>query len=461
MNLDLEDTIAAISTPIGQGGIGIIRMSGKDAIPIADRVFLSPKGKKPSLVPSHSIIYGYIVDPVIGEKIDEVLISVMKAPHTYTREDIVEINCHSGMVPLKRILQLLLRLGVRLAEPGEFTKRAFLNGRIDLSQAEAVMDVIRAKTEESERLAFQQLEGRLSNKIKEISDRLTDLCAYIEALIDFPEEEIDMLPKDELLFSLKDVEQKLKSLSDSYEEGRLFKDGISAAIVGKPNVGKSSLLNVLLQKDRAIVTEIPGTTRDIVEDFINIKGLPIRIMDTAGIRETHDLAEFEGVKRSLKAIEGADIVIAVFDGSRSLDEADKELYIKVKNKKTIFVINKSDIESPEFNYGFFEDQHRIIKISALKEEGIGELKEVIYRECLSKEGLINRENVIVSNMRHKKLIDNALESIKKTISALQESPLEIVALYLRESLENIGQITGAITTEDILNKIFSDFCIGK
>lgn len=460
MNFDLEDTIAAISTPLGQGGIGIVRLSGKDAIFIADSVFLSPKNKRLSMIPSHSFIYGFIIDPFNGEKIDEVLISVMKAPRTYTRQDVVEINCHGGNVPLKKILQLLLKMGARLAEPGEFTKRAFLNGRIDLSQAEAVIDVIRAKTEEAERIAFQQLEGKLSDKIKRISDRLTDLCAYIEASIDFPEEEIDILPRDEFLHSLYDIEKELKRLSDSYEEGRLFREGISAAIVGKPNVGKSSLLNVLLQKDRAIVTEIPGTTRDIVEDFINIKGLPLRIMDTAGIRETHDLAEFEGVKRSLKAIEGADIIISVFDGSRPLDEADEEVYLKVQNKKTIFVINKSDIESSEFNYDLFEGK-KIIKISALREEGIDELKEAIYKECLLKEMPTDKENVIVSNIRHKQLIDEALVSIKKAILALQESPLEIVAIYLRESLENIGQITGVVTTEDILNKIFSEFCIGK
>lgn len=461
MNYDLEDTIAAISTPLGQGGIGIVRMSGKDAISIADKVFLSPKRKRLSLIRSHSIIYGFIVDPISGEKIDEVLISVMKAPQTYTREDVVEINCHGGMVPLKKILQLLLKMGARLAEPGEFTKRAFLNGRIDLSQAEAVIDVIRAKTDEAERIALQQLEGRLSNKIKEISNRLTNLCAYVEASIDFPEDEIDILPKEEILQSLEEIERELGMLSDSYEEGRLFKEGISVAIVGKPNVGKSSLLNVLLQKERAIVTEIPGTTRDIVEDFINIKGLPLRIMDTAGIRETHDLAEFEGVKRSLKAIEGADIVIAVFDGSKPLDEADKEVYLKVKNKKTIFVINKTDIESSEFNYDFFEERQKVVKISALKEAGIDGLKESIYRECLFKEVPLYGDEVIVSNIRHKQLIDKALSSIKMAISALRTSPLEIVAIYLRESLENIGQITGIVTTEDILNKIFSEFCIGK
>lgn len=460
MNFDFEDTIAAISTPLGEGGIGIIRMSGKEAIRIVERIFLSPRKKKPSLTLSHSMLYGFIIDPFNGEKIDEVLISIMKAPRTYTKEDVVEINCHGGNIPLKKILQLLLKMGARLAEPGEFTKRAFLNGRIDLSQAEAVMDVIRAKTEEAERIALQQLEGKLSNKLKTISDKITDLCVYIEASIDFPDEEIDILPKDKFLYSLHDLEKELKRLSESYEEGRLFREGIIAAIVGKPNVGKSSLLNVLLQKDRAIVTDIPGTTRDIVEDFINIKGLPLRIMDTAGIRETHDLAEFEGVKRSLKAIEGADIVIAVFDGSRPLDEADKEIYLKVQSKRAIFVINKSDIESSEFSSNFFEG-HKVIKISALKEEGIDELKEAIYRKCLFRENPTFKDNVIISNMRHKQLIDEALVSIKKAMSALQESPLEIVALHLRESLENIGQIIGVVTTEDILNKIFNEFCIGK
>jgi tRNA modification GTPase len=465
MNFDLNDTIAAISTPIGEGGIGIVRISGKDAITLVEKIFLSKKGKRLSEVPSHSICYGFIIDPFDNKKIDEVLVSVMKSPHTYTREDTVEINCHGGIIPLKKILELVLKIGARLAEPGEFTKRAFLNGRMDLSQAEAVIDIIKAKTDTAERLALQQLEGGLSKKISDISNKLTDIYAYVEASIDFPEEEIEVLPRERILYSLKEIEKELKYLSNSYEEGRLFKDGISAAIVGKPNVGKSSLLNALLQKDRAIVTDMPGTTRDVIEDYINIKGLPLRIMDTAGIRETHDLAEIEGVKRSLRAIEGADIVLAVFDASRSIDNADVELISKIKDKRTIFVINKSDIESPEFilsNSILFKENKKVIKISVLKEEGIDELKDVIYREYLSPDKSYDRDNILLINIRHKEAIDKSLESLKKSFSILVEDlPLEIVALYLRESLDNLGQITGVVTTEDILAKIFSEFCIGK
>lgn len=465
MNFDLTDTIAAISTPIGEGGIGIIRISGKDAIPLVDKIFLSPKGKRLTEVASHSLSYGFIIDPADNKKIDEVLVSVMKSPHTYTREDIVEINCHGGIIPLRKILELVLNSGARLAEPGEFTKRAFLNGRIDLSQAEAIIDIIKAKTDIAERLALQQLEGMLSKKISDISNKLTDIYAYIEASIDFPEEEIEVLPKEKILYSLKEIEEELKNLSNSYEEGRLFKEGVSAAIVGKPNVGKSSLLNALLQKDRAIVTDIPGTTRDVIEDYINIKGLPLRIMDTAGIRETHDLAEIEGVKRSLKAIEGADIVLAVFDASRAIDDADRELISKVKNKRTIFVVNKSDIESYEFISSasiLFDGNKEVIKISALKEKGMEELKDAIYRKYLSPEKTYGRDDILLINIRHKEAIDKSLDSLKKATSLIVEDlPLEIVAIHLRESLDNLGQIIGVVTTEDILNRIFSEFCIGK
>lgn len=465
MNFYLDDTIAAISTPPGEGGIGIVRISGRDAIKIADDIFFSPKGKKLINIPSHNIIYGFIIDPLSNKKIDEVLVSVMRAPHTYTREDVVEINCHGGSIILKNILHIILKRGARLAEPGEFTRRAFLNGRIDLSQAEAVIDIIRAKTEVAEKIALQQLEGGLSKKIKDISDEITESYAYIEASIDFPEEDLDLLPKDEIIRSLNSIEKKLITLSNSYEEGRLFREGISAAIVGKPNVGKSSLLNVLLQKDRAIVTDIPGTTRDIIEDFLNINGLPLRIMDTAGIRETHDLAEIEGVKRSLRAIQGADIVIAVFDASRAIDDADIELISKVREKKTIFVINKSDIESPEFinsNSILFQEGKKTIKISAIKQVGIEEFKNAIYNECLSQDRSYDREDILISNIRHKQAIDKSLDSLEKAISSLKENlPLEIVALHLRESLDNLGEIIGTVTTEDILNRIFSDFCIGK
>jgi tRNA modification GTPase len=462
----LDDTIAAISTPIGEGGIGIIRLSGQDAICIVDKIFSSPKNKRLKDVKSHTIVYGFIVNPDSRERIDEVLVTVMRAPKTYTKEDVVEINCHGGMLPLHASLQLLVNQGARLAEPGEFTKRAFLNGRIDLSQAEAVIDLIRAKTGQAEKLALQQLEGRLSAKVKNIMDRLTDICAHIEAYIDFPEEEIEMLTKNEIIHSMQAIGNELLTLSKGYDEGRFFREGVSAAIVGKPNVGKSSLLNALLKKDRAIVTEIPGTTRDVIEDYLNINGLPLKIMDTAGIRQTHDLAEIEGVKRSLKAIDGADIVIAVFDASRPVDKADNELIARVKDKKTIAVINKSDIEIPEFGAAMgqelWTEKEKVLKISALRGDGIDAFKSAIYNACISSDSAHGIESVLITNVRHKQSVDSALEALKKAEETLNEKePLEVAALFLREALDRLGEITGAVTTEDILNKIFSEFCIGK
>lgn len=472
-----DDTIAAISTAIGEGGIGIVRLSGKNAIAIADSIFLSPKGKRLKDAKSHSINYGFVVDNKSNEKLDEALFSVMRAPATYTKEDIVEINCHGGMFVVKAVLNLALREGARIADPGEFTRRAFLNGRIDLSQAEAVIDVIRAKTSQAEKLAMQQLEGRLSVVITDSRDKITNICAHVEAYIDFPDEEIEVMERDAIIRGMEDIKNRLSALVKGYDEGKFFRDGVSAAIVGKPNVGKSSILNALLEKDRAIVTDIPGTTRDIIEDYINIKGLPLRIMDTAGIREAHDLAEMEGVKRSLKAIENADIVIAVLDASTPLDEADTELLRKVQDKKTIIAINKCDIkdanpssikdnqtfESPE---GFTQDLSylfpSIVEVSALKGDGIEELKDAIYSSCISSDKFTGIEDVTVTNIRHKQSLENALKSLLAAEKSLNhKQPFEIVALSLRESLDHLGEIIGAITTDDILNIIFSEFCIGK
>ncbi|MCG2814089.1 MAG: tRNA uridine-5-carboxymethylaminomethyl(34) synthesis GTPase MnmE, partial [Thermodesulfovibrionales bacterium] len=339
----LDDTIAAISTPPGEGGIGIVRLTGKDAIKIADRLFHSSKGKTLFDSASHRIIHGFIKDSSTGETVDEVLVSVMRSPNTYTREDIVEINCHGGMSPLREALELAVKHGARLAEPGEFTKRAFLNGRIDLSEAEAVLDLIRAKTDESRRIALEQLRGRLSEKILNLREQLTKICVFIEACIDFPEEEIELASRKEIVESAETILKELASLLKSYDEGRFFREGLAAAIVGRPNVGKSSLLNALLQKDRAIVTDTPGTTRDTIEEYLNINGLPLRIIDTAGIRESHDMAEKEGVRRSIRAMEVADLVMAVIDGSEPLKDEDIEVLGKTKGKNTIIVINKSDL----------------------------------------------------------------------------------------------------------------------
>jgi tRNA modification GTPase len=455
-----DDTIAAIATPPGQGGIGIIRLSGKDAVSIADRIFLPAGSRKLKDAASHSISYGFIVDPARGGKLDEVLVTVMRAPRTYTREDVVEINCHGGLFPLKSVLELVIRQGARIAEPGEFTKRAFLNGRIDLSQAEAVMDLIKARSGQAEHLALAQLEGRLSKRIAALQDRIMTLCAFVEAHIDFPEDELEAIKKNEMIEAMKAVTSELILLSGGYEAGRFFKDGAATAIVGKPNVGKSSLLNALLEKDRAIVTEMPGTTRDIIEDTLNIDGLLLRIMDTAGIRETHNLAEAEGIRRSLRAIEGADLVLAVLDASSPLDEADKELLLSVAQKKTIVIVNKCDIRSPDFVVP--GEPANVVMVSALTGDGIRELKEMIYDACISSGVRRDAEVPLITNIRHKHSLDGASQALGEAMSSLEKDiPLEIAAMFLREALDHMGAIIGIITTDDVINRIFSEFCIGK
>jgi tRNA modification GTPase len=461
-----DDTIAAVSTPPGEGGIGIVRLSGKEAISIVDRIFVSPAGKLPSGVRSHSVIYGFIKDPDTYEKIDEVIVTVMRAPRTYTREDVVEINCHGGMLPLRRILGSVISQGARPAEPGEFTRRAFLNGRVDLSQAEAVIDVIKARTEQAERMAIQQLEGRLSAEITALRDSVAESCALVEAYIDFPEEEVELPDSAGFISSMQDILDRLSALSRSFEEGRLFREGAAMAIVGKPNVGKSSLLNTLLKKDRAIVTDLPGTTRDIIEEGLNIDGIPVRIMDTAGIREAHDLVEAEGIRRSLAAIEGADIILAVYDASRVLDRADRQIIEKVNNKKTISVINKWDISNGDFDA---EDNglniYPTVKISALRGEGIDVLKDTIVAALLSNKAMPWQDSaadLLITNVRHKQLVDGAFASLWQARGTFEKGePLEVTALFLREALNSLGEIIGVVTTDDILNKIFSEFCIGK
>ncbi|NCO68250.1 MAG: tRNA uridine-5-carboxymethylaminomethyl(34) synthesis GTPase MnmE [Nitrospirae bacterium CG_4_10_14_0_8_um_filter_41_23] len=461
----IDDTIAAISTPLGEGGIGIVRLSGKDSIKIAEKIFISPKNKSLNNSKSHRIIYGYIKDPKTDKEIDEVLITIMRSPYSYTREDVVEINCHGGMTALRKTLELILKQGARLAEPGEFTKRAFINGRIDLSQAEAVLDLIRSKTDESRRIAIEQLQGGLSEKITALRDRLTEVCAHVEAYIDFPEDEIETASIKAVLESMKDIGREFHALLKTYDEARFFREGLSTAIVGSPNVGKSSLLNALLKKDRAIVTEYPGTTRDVIEEYLNINGLPLRIMDTAGIRDVQDIAEKEGVKRSLLSIENADIVIAMFDCSELLKEEDFEVIQKVKDRNTIFVLNKSDLQSAIDRNSISSLVPRpspsILNISATRGDGLEELKDIIFESCL-KNWKEEREGVVITNLRHKTAIEKAKTSLERAISALLENqPLEILALELRDSLDRLGEIVGAITTEDILNKIFTDFCIGK
>lgn len=460
-----DDTIAAIATPLGEGGIGIVRISGKDALQIGEKIFSSPKNKSLHHAKSHNVTYGFIKDPVSGTVIDEVLAMVMLSPYSYTREDVVEIHCHGGMITLRKTLELVLKYGARLAEPGEFTKRAFINGRIDLSQAEAVLDLVRSKTDESRRIAMEQLQGGLAEKITNLKNILTKLCVHIETYIDFPEDDIETASKENMLQSMKYISSEFELLLKTYDEARFFRDGLATAIVGRTNVGKSSLLNALIKKDRAIVTELPGTTRDVIEEYLNIKGLPLRIMDTAGIRDVHDIAEKEGVKRSLRSIEHADLVIAIYDRSEPLKDEDREVFKKIKNKHSIIVLNKCDLppvidESIFISHG---NTHNIpiLNISAKRGDGLEELKDKIIESCL-KDWKEEREGIVISNLRHKIALENATTSLDRAMHALRKNqPLEILALELRDALDKLGEIVGAVTTEDILNKIFEEFCIGK
>jgi tRNA modification GTPase len=450
------DTIASICTPAGEAGIGIVRLSGPAALEIAGRLFASPAGRSPAGARSHTVLYGFIHDPEGGQRVDEVLLTVMRAPRTYTREDVVEINCHGGMVPMRRVLELAMRHGARLAEPGEFTKRAFLNGRIDLSQAEAALDLIRARTEEAERLALEQLRGVLSGRINGLRERLLSACAHLEACIDFPDEEIEPASMGEIKRDIGGALDEVASLAGTYEEGRFYREGLKAAIAGRPNVGKSSLLNALLRRDRAIVTEMPGTTRDVLEEQICINGLPLRVMDTAGIRQAHDMAEEEGVRRTLRAIEEADLVVGVLDGSMPLRDGDLELIDKLRGGHSIIVVNKADLPQAglELPRGI-----PAFSVSAKTGEGLAGLKEGIFNFCMKTGG--RGEGVIVTNLRHKSALDSSGRAMRAALAALEAEPLEIAAMELREALDSLGEIVGAVTTEEILQKIFSDFCIGK
>ncbi|MBI5100191.1 MAG: tRNA uridine-5-carboxymethylaminomethyl(34) synthesis GTPase MnmE [Nitrospirae bacterium] len=484
-----EDTIAAISTPLGRGGIGIVRLSGKDAIKIVEKIFISPKKKKIKQTPTHRILFGHIIDPLNKDVVDEVLVSVMKAPNTYTKEDIVEINCHGGVFPLKKVLEQVLNNGARLAEPGEFTQRAFINGRIDLAQAEAVLDVINALTEQSQKSAIAQLRGGLSKKLEAIREELIELTAFVEAYIDFPEEDIASLSLKDMKNKALKIQQSLRNLIDSSRYGMILREGLKTAIIGRPNVGKSSLLNALLEHDRAIVTEMPGTTRDVIEEYLNIKGLPVKIMDTAGIRNVENIAEKEGVKRSLNAMEDADMVLLILDGSSALQKTDIELIEKSLSKNTILVINKTDLpQKIDWNVGAglvpapMNGNHKgcpyeilgqarndaaeiflkqkIVRISAKKGSGIEKLKTRIVDTVLH--GHIESNTDVVTNIRHVHALEKALVSINSFLTAVtnKTSP-EFLSVELRDALDAIGEIIGITTPDDILNKIFSNFCIGK
>ena len=456
-------TIAAISTATGSGGIGIIRLSGEKSIEIIKKIF-KPIDKKINLdeVKGYTIKYGFIVDSN-NEKIDEVLVAFFRAPRSYTTEDMCEINSHGGTVIERKILEQCLLNGAELAEPGEFTKRAFLNGRIDLSQAESVIDIINAKTDKEAKESFKQLQGNLSIELNNIKDNLLDVMSDIEASIDYPEYDIEETTNSKALKVLNEIRNKLVNLENSFENGKILKEGVKTVIIGKPNAGKSSLLNTLLKEDRAIVSDYAGTTRDTIEEFINVDGIPLKIIDTAGIRETNDFVEKIGVEKAIGLIKDADLVIALFDSSKELEEEDYKILELIKNKKSIVLLNKSDLSDlniKTINY-ISNTNKKVIKASMKTKNGIAELYKTIS-ELFNNNELNSDNGIVITNIRHKNLIHNAINNLDEAENSIKnDMPIDVVAICIKEVLESIGSITGDNVSEDIINKIFSKFCLGK
>ena len=449
----MNDTIAAISTTTGVGAISIIRISGPEAIKITNKIF---KEKDLTKVESHTIHYGHIE---YKNKIeDEVLVSIMKAPKTFTTEDVVEINCHGSIIVTKKILEILLTLGCRLAEPGEFTKRAFLNGRIDLIEAEGVMDLINSTSEAEKKLALNQIEGKVSNLIKDLRQKILEVLAQIEVKIDYPEyEDIEEVTYNDLNNNINDVEKEIKRIIKESENGKLIKEGIKTAIIGRPNVGKSSLLNSLLQEEKAIVTNIAGTTRDTVEGTITIEGIKLDLVDTAGIRKTSDVVESIGVNKSLETIDKADLILLVLNNNEKLTDYDKELLEKIKNKKHIIIINKIDLEKKLENI----DDNNIIKISALNNSGIEELKNKII-EMYDLEKIKSKDATYLTNARGLSLLKQSEEIIKDIKNGIKtEQPIDMIEIDLKLIWEKLGEITGETYQEELINQLFSQFCLGK
>jgi len=454
----LFDTIAAISTPKGEGGIGIIRISGDKSFEILSKIFNTKNPNKD--LGFYKFNYGFIHDK--GKIIDEVMIVRMKAPKTYTCEDVVEINCHGGYFVTEKVLELVLKNGARHAEKGEFTKRAFMNGRIDLSQAEAVMDLIHGKTEKSISLSIDQLRGDLKNKINNFKKSLLDVTAHVNVVLDYPEEGIDDPLPENLRKNLEKVYEEANLLIESYDKGKKIKEGIKTVIVGKPNVGKSTLLNSLLREERAIVTHVPGTTRDIIEEIINIKGIPLVLTDTAGIRKTDDIVENIGVEKSKQLIEKADLILLVLDASEKLEKEDMEVIEKIKenNKKTIVLLNKIDLER-KLDLSSYNLEN-IVEISAKDNIGIEEMEDKIYSYIVEEDVENTSEKLIITNIRHKTALEKTKEAVKNIFETIDTGmPMDLISVDLKEALDSLSEITGEISSEDILEHIFGNFCVGK
>lgn len=458
------DTIAAISTPMGEGAIAIVRLSGDDAVAIADKIFKSPGGKSLLEKASHTIHYGHLVDPKTDEIVEEVMLSLMRAPKTFTREDVVEINCHGGLVSVNRVLKLALTNGARLAEPGEFTKRAFLNGRIDLSQAEAVMDLIRAKTDRAMNVALGQMDGKLSRLIGDLRQALLETLAQVEVNIDYPEyDDVEEMTVPVLLEKCEWVRDEIVKLLQTSSQGKILREGLSTVILGRPNVGKSSLLNSLVQENKAIVTDIAGTTRDIIEEYVNVRGVPLRLVDTAGIRETEDIVERIGVERSRQVLREADLILFVLNYGEALSAEDERLFETIEAMDYIVVVNKTDLPQ-KIDLARVKElagNHRIVTTSLLQEEGVMELEEAIA--ALFFEGQIESGDLTyVSNARHIALLHQAQATVEDALDAARAGvPVDMVQIDVTRTWEILGEIIGDTVQESLINQLFSQFCLGK
>lgn len=455
------DTIAAISTPVGEGAISIVRLSGDEAIKIADKLF---SGKNLYEVNSHTLHYGKIVNPNNDEVIDEVIVSVMKAPKTFTREDVVEINCHGGYISVKRILELVLENGARLAEPGEFTKRAFLNGRIDLSQAEAVMDIINSKTKQAMKVAVTQLDGKLSRLIKKLRQELIETIAHVEVNIDYPEyDDVEEMSHEMMKKKTKYVHAEIEKLLEVANQGKILREGIKTAIIGRPNVGKSSLMNALVQEERAIVTDIPGTTRDIIEEYVNVRGIPLKLIDTAGIRETKDLVEQIGVERSHKILQEADLVLFMLNNNEEITDDDRKIIDSLNDTNYIVIINKTDLPQ-KINLNEVKalvKDRTVITTSLINDEGLDQLEKAISNIFFT-EDLFSDDVTFVSNVRHIHLLKQAKSALEDAMEAIELGvPLDMVQIDVRRTWEYLGEIIGDTASESLIDQLFSQFCLGK
>ncbi len=457
-----EDTIAALSTPYGTGGIGVIRISGENAFSTAAKIFKTSKAMEK--ISSHTVTYGKIFDQESKDVIDEVLLLKMCKPNTFTREDVIEIHCHGGIVVINRILELIFKNRVRPAEPGEFTKRAFLNGRIDLSQAEAIIDLINSKTVESSKAAVSHLEGRLSSRLKTIRETLVGLLAHIEVTVDYPEHDIEEITGEKVLENLINIKDELHTLAGTFARGKILREGLNIVIAGKPNVGKSSLLNQLSGSTKAIVTDIPGTTRDIIEEYVNIKGIPAKITDTAGIRSTQDIVEKIGVNKAYEAVKQADLTIVVLSAETGIEEEDIKILNLIKNKKALILINKTDLANKEQVNEIkrqLEEYNIVLNASVINARGIEELETTIS-ELFIKGRISGNDEVLLTNSRHKYLVDRAIEDIQQALNSFKTGmPLDMVTIDIKSCADNIGQITGESIAEAVMHDIFSRFCIGK